>query len=68
MNQLVGDQLGFCVTLTNTFSCLAWAVWSAEITNFIKLLLMLGKMLFLLNMAIAAPVSEGHFLLLDDPI
>lgn len=29
---------------------------------------MLGKMLFLLNMAIAAPVSEGHFLLLDDPI
>lgn len=41
---------------------------NAEITNFIKLLLMLGRMLFLLSTAIAAPVSGGHSLPLDDPI
>lgn len=46
----------------------AWAVWSAEITNFIKLLLMLDKMLFLLNTAIAVPVSGGQCLPLVDPI
>lgn len=68
LNQLVGDQQGFCASFTNALLCLAWAVWSFEMTNFIKLLLMLGKRLFLLNTAIAAPVSEGQFLILDDPI
>lgn len=68
INQLVGDQLGFCATLTKAFPCLSWDVWNAEITNFTKLLLMLGKMLFLLNTAIAVPISEGRSFLLDDPV
>lgn len=67
MNQLVRDQPRLCASFTNTFLCLDRAMWCVEITNFIKLLLMLGKMLFLLNMAIAAPVLEGQSLL-DDPI
>lgn len=64
INQLVGDQLGFCATLTKTFPCLAWDVWNTKITNFIKLLLMLGKMLFLLNTATTVLISQGQFFFL----
>ena len=44
--------------------CLAWAVWSVEITNFIKLLLMLAKMLFLLNTAIGTQFQKDSLFFL----
>lgn len=43
---------------------LAWAVWSVEITNFIKLLLMSGEMLFLLNTAIALQFQKDSIFFL----
>ena len=62
MSQLVGDQQDF-VPLTQMHSPVS-GLGCVEITNFIKLLLMLAKMLFLLNTAIGTQFQKDSLFFL----